>query len=85
MTIAFWLVLGLILGLLAPIGMPTPVNHGRIAAAIVGLTGALIGGAIGAFFTNTSLMVFSGISGGTAAIAGLCVLFTYQCLEMRRT
>jgi uncharacterized membrane protein YeaQ/YmgE (transglycosylase-associated protein family) len=84
MTIALWIIVGVALGLFVPMVMPTPVSHGRTAAVFVGLISSLIGGALGAFITNAPLTLFGGPSAGTAVIAALYVLYTYQCLQMRR-
>jgi uncharacterized membrane protein YeaQ/YmgE (transglycosylase-associated protein family) len=83
-TIASWLILGVALGLLAPIAMPVPVSRGRTLAVIVGIISSLIGGGLGAYFANAPLVGFSALSAGAAAISALYVLFAYQCLEMRR-
>lgn len=82
MEIASWIVIGLVFGLMARIAMPGPAAGGKPVAILVGVSGAIIGGIVGAAnFENGTAPVSNS---ALMAVAGsMYPLFLYRCFAMR--
>jgi len=85
-SIIAWIVLGLIAGAIAKALLPGDDPGGFIITAIIGIVGALLGGAIaGALFDSDPLDEFWDLSSWLTAIVGAVVLlFLYRVLVGNR-
>jgi uncharacterized membrane protein YeaQ/YmgE (transglycosylase-associated protein family) len=82
-TIAAWIIVGLIVGVLARVVMPVPRDGGNLTAAIVGVCSACVGGGLAAMFFDGGLIQFNPYSVGWAAAAAMYSVFAYRCLAVR--
>jgi uncharacterized membrane protein YeaQ/YmgE (transglycosylase-associated protein family) len=85
MGILAWILLGLVAGALAKFLMPGQQGGGMIVTIVLGVVGALVGGALG-----TYVFKFGDISGfdlrsiGIAVVGALVVLFLYGLVARGR-
>jgi len=83
MTIVIWLVLGLVIGVLAKLLMPGRDGGGIIMTALLGIGGALLGGAIASAIGLASFTGFT-LSGLVVAVLGaMLLLWGYRMLRRR--
>ena len=83
MGIVLWIAVGFALGAIAKMAMPGPDPVGPAGRALLGIVGALIGGACGTIISGESLAGV-GSHGLLAAISGaLFALFSYRCIAIR--
>jgi uncharacterized membrane protein YeaQ/YmgE (transglycosylase-associated protein family) len=85
MGILLWIVFGLLAGSVARWIMPGPDRMGVIATILLGVAGAVLGGAIGSAFGSVGVMGFDFRSFLMAIIGALAVLFCYRSFAMRAT
>jgi uncharacterized membrane protein YeaQ/YmgE (transglycosylase-associated protein family) len=77
-TLLVWAVLGLAIGALAKLLMPGPDGGGLLTTSLLGIVGALVGGAIASAIGLGSLRGFT-LSGLVVAVLGaMAVLFIYR-------
>jgi uncharacterized membrane protein YeaQ/YmgE (transglycosylase-associated protein family) len=76
-----WILLGSIAGILAKFIMPTNANTGFIAATLLGIAGAFIGGWLGSFMGLGTTGEFSLAGIVTAVIGALVLLFAYGLVK----
>jgi uncharacterized membrane protein YeaQ/YmgE (transglycosylase-associated protein family) len=83
-NIIWFLVVGLIAGLIARAIMPGKQSMGLIATTLLGIAGSFVGGFIAALFTSRRVLDFTttGIIG--SIIGALVVLFIYERYSARR-
>jgi uncharacterized membrane protein YeaQ/YmgE (transglycosylase-associated protein family) len=82
-TIAIWIIVGVLSGLLFRALMPVPKDKGNALAAGVGVVSAVLAGTLSAIVTNTGVVALNSLSIGSATIGAMYVLFGYRCLAMR--
>ena len=83
MGILLWIVFGLVAGSVARWIMPGPDRLGVVLTILLGVTGAVVGGAIGAMFGSVGVIGFDFRSLLTAIIGSIGVLFCYRTFSMR--
>jgi uncharacterized membrane protein YeaQ/YmgE (transglycosylase-associated protein family) len=77
-TLLVWAVIGLAIGALAKFLMPGADGTGLVTTALLGLVGAIVGGALASAIGLGSLTGFT-VSGLVIAVLGaLAVLFVYR-------
>jgi uncharacterized membrane protein YeaQ/YmgE (transglycosylase-associated protein family) len=82
-TIAVWIVIGAVVGLLSRIVMPVLGDRGNLMAVIVGVCSACIGGAAATTFLGGDLIFLNAMSITWSLVAALYTLFAYRCLALR--
>jgi len=83
MGILLWIVFGLVAGSVARWIMPGPDRLGLVLTILLGVAGAVVGGAIGAMLGSASVIGFDFRSLLTAIIGSVVVLFCYRTFSMR--
>jgi len=78
MGILFWIIFGLIAGIIAKWIMPGKENVGIIVTIILGIVGAVIGGYISTFFGFGKVDGFNFGSFVVAVIGAIVVLYLYK-------
>jgi uncharacterized membrane protein YeaQ/YmgE (transglycosylase-associated protein family) len=84
MGILAWIVLGLVAGALAKFIMPGQQGGGIILTIVLGVVGAMVGGALGTYvfgFGDISGLDFRSIA--IAVVGALVVLFVYGFIAAR--
>jgi len=84
MTIALWVLIGVIAGLLSRVAMPLAADHGNRVAATVGVCSAIAGGTLAITWTHAQLGEIDPVSVGVALVSALYILFAYRCLALRQ-
>jgi uncharacterized membrane protein YeaQ/YmgE (transglycosylase-associated protein family) len=85
MTFVIWMLIGVATGLMVRLLMPVQRDGGNLAAILVGVISACIGGVLAAFFLGGRVIDINSHSVGWALNAALYTLFAYRCLAMKRT
>jgi len=79
-----FIILGLIIGAIVKAIMPGKVGGGWITSLILGVVGALVGGALGSLIFHTSLGTFFDLRTWLLSLAGgLVVAFGYGAIKGR--
>jgi uncharacterized membrane protein YeaQ/YmgE (transglycosylase-associated protein family) len=82
-TVAAWILLGTMLGLVARAAMPVPHDGGKLPPVIAGVCTACLGGGLAVVFSIGGLLHFNPYSVAWAAIASMYALFAFRCFTMR--
>lgn len=83
MTIAAWIVTGIIAGLLSRLVMPIPRDGGNFPPVLVGVIAACLGGAVAAIYVGGGVIYFNAFSIAWALNAALYALFALRCYLTR--
>lgn len=83
MTVLGWIGLGLIVGALAKLIMPGKDPGGLIVTVLIGIAGAMIGGAIGNQLGWGSVTGFDMRSIGVATFGAILLLILYRIVRKR--
>lgn len=84
MGILSWILVGLIAGALANMIYPAPAKGGWLAAMLLGIVGAIVGGFLFGMFTGQDVITGFNITSIAVAIVGaLVLLFGYNALTDR--
>jgi len=78
MNIIFWVIFGLIAGILAKWIMPGKDPGGLIITSVLGIAGAFVGGFVGSFFGFGAVDGFNIPSFITAILGAILLLFIYR-------
>lgn len=78
MNFIFWIIFGLIAGILAKWIMPGKDPGGFIITSLLGIAGAFVGGFIGSFFGLGGVDGFNIGSFVTAVLGAILLLFIYR-------
>ncbi len=84
MSFLYWIVLGLVVGVLAKWIMPGPDSSGIVMTIVLGVAGALVGGWIGTQLGIGSVSGFNLASLAIAVAGALLLLFLNRKLRGRR-
>ncbi|MGA7145113.1 MAG: GlsB/YeaQ/YmgE family stress response membrane protein [Desulfobacterales bacterium] len=84
MGILYWIIMGLIVGVLAKMIMPGKDPGGIIVTICLGIAGAFIGGYVGSFLGLGSVKGFSGGSILLATGGAVLLLVVYRVLRRRK-
>lgn len=79
MTIIYWIVFGLVVGVLANFIMPD-FRGGILGTIVLGIVGAVVGGYLGQMFFGTGVTGFNLMSIVVATVGAVLVLFLGRLL-----
>ena len=81
MSVAAWIVLGLMVGLIAKGLMPGPDPGGLVVTILLGIAGALLGGWLGATLGLGSFQGFDLMSLALAVLGSVLLLLAYRGIK----
>ena len=86
MGILSWILVGLVAGGLANMVYPAPAKGGWLAAMMLGIVGAMVGGFLFGMVTGQDVVTgFNLTSIGVAVIGALVLLFGYNAVQGERS